>query len=429
MEVDLTGGRLHSYGQHMTATAIAAPASAPAAAHRLITAPLLRVLLTNFAGLSSFYLLLSVVPLYAASAGVGELGAGLATAALMGTTVAAEFGTPRMVARFGHRAVLMAGLILLGLPALALLASASMLLITVVSMLRGVGLAIIFVVCGELGASLVPAERRGEGLGVLGVVSGIPAVIAMPLSVWVVETAGFSIVFAAGALAALSALAVLPGLPSQPVPEPQVDAHPARGVLATARMPSVLRPAIAFMTTAMAAGVVATFLPAAVPDGSGGLAALALLAHAAAATLSRWWAGRFGDRHGAGTLLVPGVLVAAAGTVTLVMSWSEAAVLVGAIVFGAGFGAVQNASLATMYDQVDRSSYGSVTAVWSIAYDSGLGLGAAGFGLLVSLAGYGPGFAIMAVVMIVALPATSRQWRTLSNTSRIPCVTASGRSM
>jgi predicted MFS family arabinose efflux permease len=55
-----------------------------------------------------------------------------------------------------------------------------------------------------------------------------------------------------------------------------------------------------------------------------------------------------------------------------------------------------------MYDQVDRASYGSVTAVWSVAYDSGLGIGAAGFGLLVSLAGYGAGFAIMALVMIVA---------------------------
>lgn len=83
----------------MTTATIAAPASVPAGARRLITAPLLRVLFIDFAGLSSFYQLLSVVPLYTASAGAGEIGAGLATATLMGATVAAEFAVPRMVAR------------------------------------------------------------------------------------------------------------------------------------------------------------------------------------------------------------------------------------------------------------------------------------------------------------------------------------------
>ena len=388
----------------MTTATIAARASAPATAHRLITAPLLRVLFIDFAGLTSFYLLLSVVPLYTASAGAGELGAGLATATLMGATVAAEFAAPRMVARFGHRTVLAAGLVLLGMPALALIASASMLLISLVSVLRGVGLAIIFVVCGELGASLVPAERRGEGLGVLGVVSGIPAVAAMPLSVWLAQTAGFPIIFAASGLSALLALCVLPGLPSRVVADGQrLGAPPGLGVLAALRLPGVMRPAIVFTATAMTAGVIAAFLPAAVPDGSGNLAAVALLLHAATATASRWWAGRFGDRHGAATLMVPGTLLAAAGTATLVMSWSPAAVLVGAVLLGAGFGAVQNASLATLYDQVDTSSYGSVTAVWSVAYDSGLGAGAVGFGLLASSAGYSAGFAVMAAVMVAAL--------------------------
>ena len=388
----------------MTTAAIAAPASAPATAHRLITGPLLRVFFVDFAGLSSFYLLLSSVPLYTASAGAGELGAGVATAALMAATVAAEFAVPRMVARFGHRTVLAAGLVLLGMPALALIASASMLLITLVNLLRGVGLAIIFVVCGELAASLVPAERRGEGLGILAVVSGLPAVIAMPLSVWLAQTAGFPTVFATGGLIALIALTVLPGLPSRPTPhDRQADAQPALGVLATMRMPGVMRPAIVFTATAMTTGVIAAFLPAAVPNGSGNLAAVALLLHAASATASRWWAGRFGDRHGAATLLIPGVLLATAGTATLIMSWSTAAVLVGAALLGTGFGAVQNASLATMYDQVDTSSYGSVTAVWSIAYDSGLGAGAVGFGLLTSHTGYSTGFAVMAIITAAAL--------------------------
>lgn len=165
----------------MTTTALTVPTAA--ARPRLISRTLLLVFLADFAGLTSFYLLLSVVPQHVASAGMGAAGAGLATAALMASTVLAELAMPRLVAAFGHRSVLAGGLVLLGVPALVLPVAANALAIVAVCLLRGVGLAVIFVVCGELGAALVPAERRGEGLGVLGVVAGVPAALAMPLGV------------------------------------------------------------------------------------------------------------------------------------------------------------------------------------------------------------------------------------------------------
>src|SRR5262245_14089106 len=120
---------------------------------QLISWALIVVFLADFGGLTSFYLLLPVLPQYG--------GAGLAPAVMMGATVAAEFAVPTVVARFGPRAVLAAGLALIGAPALALPLSASLPLLLAVSLLRGLGLAVIFVVCGALSASLVPAERRG----------------------------------------------------------------------------------------------------------------------------------------------------------------------------------------------------------------------------------------------------------------------------
>ena len=68
----------------------------------------------------------------------------------------------------------------------------------------------------------------------------------------------------------------------------------------------------------MAAGVVVTFLPLAVTGGPRNLAALGLFVQAVASTASRWWAGRYGDRHGPAILLVPGVLATAAGILALV---------------------------------------------------------------------------------------------------------------
>jgi MFS family permease len=368
---------------------------APAVARpRLVSGPLLRVLVADFGGLTSFYLLLSVVARYATTAG----GAGLATGALMLSTAAAEFLTPRLVARFGYRFVLAAGLVLLGAPALALPLSAGLPMIVGVSLLRGVGLAIIFVVCGALSAEFIPAGRRGEGIGVLGVVAGLPAVFGLPLGLWLVNQVGYPVIFVAGALAALAGLAVLPGLPGR-----RPDAPVAIGIVAGLRSPALRRPSIVFAGTAMAGGVVATFLPAALPAGAAGLAAVALLVQAAAATVSRWWAGRHGDRHGAARLLVPGVLVAAVGMLVLVLVASPVAVLAGMVLFGTGFGVVQNASMAMMFERVSPAGYGTASALWNLAYDGGFGLGAAGFGVVAAQTGYPVGFAITAAVMLAFL--------------------------
>jgi predicted MFS family arabinose efflux permease len=370
---------------------------------RLVSARLALVFVCTFGASSSFYLLLSVVPLYAASVGAGGLGAGLATGALMLSTAATELVTPRLVARFGYRLVLAAGLVLLGAPALALPSSTGMAAILLVCVVRGIGFAIAVVVGGALVASLVPPERRGEGLGVAGIVVGVPGMVALPLGVWLVGRVGFPPVFVAGALAALVVLLAARGAPGrQQAPEESL------GVLAGLRTPALLRPAVLFSTAAMAAGVVVTFLPIAASSASKGLVPVALLVQTAASTLTRWWAGRHGDRHGAARLLPPAMAVAAAGMLVLVLVANPVAVVLGMVVFGTGFGVAQNVTLAMMFERVGPGGYGTVSALWNLAYDAGLGAGAVGFGLLIAPVGYPASFALTAGVLLVALTLARR---------------------
>jgi predicted MFS family arabinose efflux permease len=205
-------------------------------------------------------------------------------------------------------------------------------------------------------------------------------------------------VFVAGAAAALAGLAVVPGLPGRrPAPEQPV------GVLAGLRSPALHRPALAFSATAMAAGVVVTFLPLAVPGGSGGLAAVALFVQAVGSTLSRWWAGRFVDRHGPAALFVPGMVASAAGIAALYLIDRPAAVLAAMALFGTGFGATQNASMTLMLNRVAPSAYGTVSAIWNLAFDAGIGVGAFGFGVVAARTGYPPAFALTAALMLAAL--------------------------
>ena len=59
-----------------------------------MTRPLLLVFAASFGAMTGFYLLLSVVPLYAESIGAGGVGAGLVTGTLMAATVAGSVRRP-----------------------------------------------------------------------------------------------------------------------------------------------------------------------------------------------------------------------------------------------------------------------------------------------------------------------------------------------
>lgn len=264
---------------------------------RLITRTLL-VRFVSIAGTAtSFYLLLSAVPLYARSAGASTGTAGLTTTALALSTVAAYLVTPRLMARYGVRLVLAAGLLALGGPALVLAVWANITLIMIACVIRGVGFAFVCVAGGALTVSLIPPQRRGEGLALVGIVSGIPSVAALPLGVWLAGHVGYRPLFAAGGLAAL------------------VD---------------------------------------------------------------------------------------------------------GAAVFGLGFGVTQNVTQTLMYDRVAESAYGAVSAVWNLAYDGGIGLGTAGFGVLAAGLGYPAAFALIAMLLPAALLSSRLLSSRLLSSRRLP---------
>jgi MFS family permease len=345
----------------------------------------------------SFYLPLAVVPLYSDAVGARAT-AGLATGALLTATVVFELATPRIVARIGYRWAMTVGLVLLGVPALGLLTPQPVGVIIAVSAVRGIGFAIATVAGGALTAMLIPAQRRGEGLAIVGLVSGIPAVLGLPAGIWAADRWGFGIVFAVTAAAPVLAIVTLPALPVR-------DATPGQHhrVSSGWRSATMLRPALIFAACTSATGVVVTYVPLAVEHLASWVAPAALFIQPATATAARWGAGRLGDRRGQVALLVPGTILSIAGTAALAATHTPAAVLIGAAVFGVGFGILQNATLALMYARAVPAAYSTVSAIWNAAYDLGMAVGAGTIGLVAAATGYPLAFLFTAAAMLPAL--------------------------
>jgi MFS family permease len=368
--------------------------------------PLAATFLAEFTSLTSFFLLVSVMPMLAAAAGASSAGAGLITGSLLLGTVAAEAAAAAAISRFGYRIVLAAGAVLLGAPALAMLAREPEAVMVSVSLVRGFGFGLCGVATGALTAKLLPPERRGEGLGLLGIVSGVPAIVALPAGIWL---AGHHLAVAAAAMAAAAGLLPLAAIRWLP------GGREARHTDRARRMPAArgsgrisgasLRLPLIFAAATVAAGVLDSFLPLAkgIPSN---LSSAALLVQAIAATLTRWQAGKHGDRYGHARLLIPALTVAALGMAAMMVLGSPVLIFAGMVLFGAGFGVIENATFALLIEQLPEAK---ASALWNLAYDAGYGAGPAVFGLICVRTGYPAAFALTGALILAVVPAARRE--------------------
>jgi len=168
---------------------------------------------------------------------------------------------------------------------------------------------------------------------------------------------------------------------------------------------AALRLPLIFAAATIAAGVLDSFLPLAkgVPSS---LASAALLVQAITATLSRWQAGKRGDRYGHARLLVPALGVAALGMAAMLGLGSPVVIFAGMVLFGAGFGVIENATFALLIEQQPEDK---ASALWNLAYDAGYGAGPAVFGLFCARTGYPAAFALTGALILAAVPAALRE--------------------
>ena len=168
---------------------------------------------------------------------------------------------------------------------------------------------------------------------------------------------------------------------------------------------AALRLPLIFVAATIAAGVLDSFLPLAqgIPTN---LCSAALLVQAITATLSRWQAGKHGDRYGHARLLIPALAVAALGMAAMMVLGSPVVLFAGMVLFGAGFGVIENATFALLIEQLPEAK---ASAWWNLAYDAGYGAGPAVFGLICVRTGYAAAFALTGALILAVVPVAWRE--------------------
>ncbi|WP_424809643.1 MFS transporter [Rhodococcus sp. 27YEA15] len=359
------------------------------------------VLIMAAAAFGGWSLLLPVVPLQLARSGGSDALAGSVTAVFMAATVLTQLLVPRLLRTYGYRAVLVAGCLLLGPPSLVLLLSADAVAVLAVSAVRGVGFGMLTVAGSALVAELAPAQVLGRATGAQGIAIASSQMAGLPLGLAIAERWSTAPVFVLGALVPALAVVAIARLP-------RLFARPT-GTSVRLSVVVVLVPVVALACVAAVFGGLTSLLPIAIADRAA-VAGVVLAVASVSILVGRFGAGLIADRFGAGRMLVPALVSAAAGSVLFTLAVDDGATVVllcAAVLFGLGFGAVQNESLVMAFRAAGPSRLGSASAVWNISFDAGTGIGALALGFVAAAAGYPWVFAVsaLAVALIPALAA------------------------
>lgn len=366
-------------------------------------------LIAVFAAFGAWSLLLPVVPLAALDHGHSATVAGATTGVFMAATVATQILTPMMLRRIGYNLVMVAAAFMLGVPALGHLLGMDVWILLLFSALRGIGFGALTVAESALIAEIVPARFLGKASGMLGVFLGVAQMISLPAGLWLAGEFGFTTVYVTAAVVALVA-----ALMCLRIPRIRAQRRPATtGDVSMWRLVAV--PAVAVNTLAMSFGAVSSFLPAAVQDldpvTGAVIGGVMLSITGGAAMVLRYVSGVVADRVGhAGVTMIPGQVMGFAGValmaLVIVNGWSVWWLVLAGVLFGGGFGMVQNEALLEMFQRLPRTKVSEASAVWNMAYDAGTGLGSVVLGFVAARAAYSGAYTVAAGIVLVGILAT-----------------------
>jgi MFS family permease len=368
----------------------------------LWTRPFLLAWVANFLHSTGFHSFLHW-PGWLVQRGETEVVIGLLVATLSVAAIIARPFVGRMMDTRGRRVVMIVGGLIhvlattlyLGLDALA---DPSALAIVFVRVVHGVAQAAMFSVLFTYAADIVPAERRAEGIALYGISGMIPMAVGVLLGDWVIVDGDYSRVFQLAGGCALAGL-----LTSALLPETRRGGAPGRSFFAAARAPE-LRP-LWFVGTAFAMGLAAyfvflkTYLIEAPQLGS---MTLFFSAYAIAAVLLRLLFGWVPERFGLIRVLIPSLLIGAAGLWLIAIATGPLHLLIAALACGVGHGFAFPIISALVVTRAQPDERGSAIALFTALFDLGVLLGGPSFGISARYAGYPTTFALAGGVCLMA---------------------------
>lgn len=306
----------------------------------------------------------------------------------------------KVLETLGRRTIYLLGLFIFIISVGFYAFTTSILLLFLMRIVQGVGWGMSTTAVGTVATDLIPAKRRGEGMGYFGLSGNLAMAFGPALGLLLIAIIGFSQSFLIAALFGLLSLIMALFIQYKQVEKNETVLKTKKLDLyeKTAVTPSVL---LFFIT--MVFGGITSFLPLYTQqEGISGIGWY-FFTFAIAMMSVRSFAGRLYDKKGHKVVFVPGTILIIGAMLHLVFLSSSWMLVVAAFLFGTGFGSVLPALQAWAVQEAPMNRRGMANATFFSFFDLGVGLGAIFFGYIATHFGYSEIYMVSAVSVAVSI--------------------------
>ncbi|MDX8289825.1 MFS transporter [Metabacillus indicus] len=372
---------------------------------RLWTKDFIVVSSINFFLTLIFYLLMVTIAVFAVDeyhASTSE--AGLVTGIFIIGALIGRLFIGRLIASFSRRKILYTGLILFTITTSFYFFELGLGFLLANRLLHGITLGMASTATGTIVAQIIPASRKGEGIGYYSMSATLATAIGPFIGLYLSQHASFQTIFtfcvALGILSLLIAFSLtIPPLAGQPK-----HASVKGFSLASFVEPRALPIAVITLAVAFCYSSVLSFINFYAMDiDLVSTASFFFIVYAAVVLVSRPFTGRLLDQKGANYVMYPAFVLFAAGLFLLSTASTSTVFLLSGVLIGLGFGNMQSATQAIAVKLTPPHRMGLATSTFFIFLDAGLGFGPYLLGFVIPVTGYSMLYVILGFAVILSI--------------------------
>lgn len=365
-----------------------------------------------------FQMLMPTLPVYVMKLGGSESSAGLVMGVFAVSSVLIRPFAGRAIDTYGRKGIFLVGLIVFVLSVLAYNWLPSVMILMLFRFIHGFGWGASSTAAGTIAADVIPKKRLAEGMGYYGLASTLSMAVAPALGLFLITRFNFTALFFSSASATIIATLLALLITYQRVTQPDLPATIKTKPVLFEK--SAFRPSLVIFFITMTYGAIVSFL--ALYAAQLGIANIGPFFTVYAITLMiiRPLFGRLADKKGFDIVMIPGILCILTTMLLLAKAQSLELLLIAAVVYGVGFGAVQPSLQAMAVMNVPFNRRGAANGTLYSAFDLGIGLGSVVWGAVAEASSYSMMYLWAALPALIALILYITLGRRKVNTNPIP---------
>lgn len=367
----------------------------------LWTRDFILICIANFMMFTSFYFLLPTLPIFVTDVLKGDEGnVGYIIGVLSLTAVLVRPLSGFALDVVGRRKILFAALVAFSLAMGAYYFVTSLALLFLLRVLHGLTWGFSTTGAGTVAADVVPAPRRGEGMGYYGLSNTLAMAIGPSVGMIILYKAGYSTLFIAGFAIALIGLVAALGISFHQDIKTQV-----KGKLSFTSFfePKVYSLSVLMFFTALVYGGIVSFITLYGSKINVANPGIYFLIYALTLLLVRPWAGKEFDRKGPLKIMAIGFISISVAFVLLFGAAGEIMFAASAVAMGVGFGIIHPTAMAMAINKVEPFRRGAANGTIFSAFDLGIGLGSILLGILSKYVGLSYMYLTCAAIILIPM--------------------------